>query len=111
MNYNLSNANTKLLEYVKTDGISLNTELILSSTDTNDNNVFLYSKYPMDTTIELNYDNLILNSEKQLIENIQNQIYLLTNINELKKLNNQIHTSLIENAFIPMATTFSTSNK
>jgi len=109
MGQNLSNANTKLTEFVKKDGIPLTTEKILSGSDTNDTSVFLCSKNLTDTTTcttESNYDNLIANSEKQLIQNIQNQLYLLTNINELEKINSQIHATLTETIFLPMVTDF-----
>ena len=100
MGQNLSNINEKLAEFLTTDGIQLTTEIILSNNDTNDNNVFICSRNPIEPTCE----NLVLNSEKQLIQNIQNKIYSLTNIDKLKKINNEIHANLIESIFIPMAT-------
>ena len=109
MGQNLSSDNEKLIAFVKSDGTPLTADEILSSSDGNDNNVFLCSKYPTDTTsssIESTYDNLISNFERQLIPNIQNQISLLTNGNQLKNLNNEIHANLMENIFKPMGSCF-----
>jgi hypothetical protein len=103
MGQNLSNINEKLIAFQTKDDIPLNPEIILSGNDTNDNNVFLCSKNSTDP-MESNGDNLISNSERQLLQNIQNKIHSLTNINELKKINNEIHANLIETIFLPMAT-------
>ncbi|CAF1186262.1 unnamed protein product [Adineta ricciae] len=100
MEETLSRVDEKLANFFKIDTLALTTEIIHSSPTTNDNSVFLCSKKIAN---ESNDDVAVLNSRKQLIRNIQNKIHLLTKVNELITLNNEIYAHLLTDVFTPIA--------